>query len=393
MSIFFDDKILQNLPKKVKVVVGIPSYNNAETISFVSKTAAEGIVEYFDSDGIIVNADGGSKDGTKEVFMKTDTKSVPKIAYDYIGLPGKGSAMLSVIELAKNLDAEAIVFLDSDLKSVRPWWIERLTGPIMKGLSDYVTPYYVRHKYDGTITNQVCYPLVSSLFGQAIRQPIGGDFGVGKNMIDVYLKAASSVAKTEVARFGIDIWMTINAILNSNKKVYQAALGAKVHDPKDPGADLSPMFKQVVGTLFDIIVDSASKWKDIDSIEEAPIYGEIPQVAVEPININIENLKKQLLEGLKNEESKRLANDHLGFIMEKKKVPLQIWVDILFNALIEYSKNKDKKLVESLVPLYFGRVADFAELTKDMNEVEAEKVIKDQINLFVNKKDELIEKL
>jgi hypothetical protein len=153
------------------------------------------------------------------------------------------------------------------------------------------------------------------------------------------------------------------------------------------------MFKQVVGTLFDIIVDSASKWKDIDSIEEAPIYGEIPQVAVEPININIENLKKQLLEGLKNEESKRLANDHLGFIMEKKKVPLQIWVDILFNALIEYSKNKDKKLVESLVPLYFGRVADFAELTKDMNEVEAEKVIKDQINLFANKKDELIEKL
>jgi hypothetical protein len=79
--------------------------------------------------------------------------------------------------------------------------------------------------------------------------------------------------------------------------------------------------------------------------------------------------------------------------MEKKKIPLQIWVDILFNALIEYSKSKDKKLVESLVPLYFGRVADFAELAKDMNEVEAEKVIKDQINVFANKKDELIEKL
>ncbi len=213
------------------------------------------------------------------------------------------------------------------------------------------------------------------MFGQAVRQPIGGDFGVGKNMIDVYLKTASSVAKTDVARFGIDIWMTTNAILNSNKKVYQAALGAKVHDPKDPGADLSPMFKQVVGTLFDIIVDSVSKWKDIDSIEEAPIYGEIPQVAVEPININIENLK------------------HLETIMEKKKLPLQTWVDILFNALIEYSKNKDKKLVESLVPLYFGRVADFAELTKDMNEVEAEKVIRDQIKVFKNKKVELMKKL
>lgn len=393
MSIFFDDKILQKLPKKVKVVVGIPSYNNAETISFVSKTAAEGIVEYFDSDGLIVNADGNSKYRTKEVFMKTNTKNVQKISYDYIGLPGKGSAILSVIEIAKKLDAEAIVFLDSDLRSVRPWWIERLTAPIIKGLSDYVTPYYVRHKYDATITNQVCYPFVASLFGQAIRQPIGGDFGVGKDMIDVYLKTASSVAKTDVARFGIDVWMTLNAFLHSNKKLYQAALGAKVHYPKDPGADLSPVFKQVVGTLFDIILNNVSKWKDINSIEEPPICGEMPKVSVQPININIENLKKLLLEGLKNDETKRLAKDNLEIIMKKKKLALQIWVDILFRALTEYSKNKNKKLIESLVPLYFGRVADFVELTKDMDEVKAEEVIKDQVSVFANKKDELIEKL
>jgi len=393
MSIFYDDKILQNVPKKVKIVVGIPSYNNAETISFVTKTAAEGIVEYFNSEGLIVNSDGGSKDGTKEVFMETATKNVPKLAFDYIGLPGKGSAMLSVIELAKNLDADVIVFLDSDLKSVRPWWIERLTGPIIKGLSDYVTPYYVRHKYDGTITNQVCYPLVSSLLGQAVRQPIGGDFGVGKNMFDIYLKNVASVAKTDVAKFGIDIWMTTNAILNSDKKVYQAALGAKVHDPKDPGSDLSPMFKQVVGTLFDIIVDNVSKFKGNNAIEEAPIYGEIPEVSVEPVNINIENLKKQLLEGLKNEETKELANGHMESIRKNEKLPLHIWVDILFDTLVEYSKSKDKKLVESLVPLYFGRVADFAELTKDMVDAEAEKVIRNQINVFASKKEDLIEKL
>lgn len=44
----------------MKVVVGIPSFNNAETISHVAKVAAKGIMEFFDGDGMIVNSDGGS---------------------------------------------------------------------------------------------------------------------------------------------------------------------------------------------------------------------------------------------------------------------------------------------------------------------------------------------
>ncbi len=86
------------------------------------------------------------------------------------------------------------LFFDSDLKSVKPWWVERLTTPIINGYSDFVTPpFYIRHKYDGTITNQVCYPLITSLFCLAIRQPIGGDFGVGKELIDIYLTKAKKL--------------------------------------------------------------------------------------------------------------------------------------------------------------------------------------------------------
>lgn len=33
MANFFDERILQNIPKKVKVVVGIPSFNSEGTIS------------------------------------------------------------------------------------------------------------------------------------------------------------------------------------------------------------------------------------------------------------------------------------------------------------------------------------------------------------------------
>ncbi len=43
--------------------------------------------------------------------------------------------------------------------------------------------------------------------------------------------------------------MTTTAI-TGGFAVCQTRLGAKVHDPKDPGADLGPMFSQVVGTIL-----------------------------------------------------------------------------------------------------------------------------------------------
>jgi hypothetical protein len=85
------------------------------------------------------------------------------------------------------------------------------------------------------------------LYGKEVRQPIGGDFGFSGTLASHYL--TKPVWDTLVARFGIDIWMTTHAI-TGGFAVCHARLGAKVHDPKDPGDDLGPMFGQVVGTLL-----------------------------------------------------------------------------------------------------------------------------------------------
>jgi len=107
-----------------------------------------------------------------------------------------------------------------------------------------VAPLYARHKYDGTITNTLTYPVTRALYGRRIRQPIGGDFGVGADLIRDYLAQESWTP--DVSRFGIDIWMTTTA-LTGGFAVCQSRLGAKIHDPKDPGSDLGPMFRQVLG--------------------------------------------------------------------------------------------------------------------------------------------------
>ena len=88
--------------------------------------------------------------------------------------------------------------------------------------------------------------------GLRLRQPIGGEFGFGPELARDFLDGTAfggNVWETDIARFGIDIYMTTTALVR-RKRIAQAFLGAKIHDPKDPGADLAPMFTQVVGTLL-----------------------------------------------------------------------------------------------------------------------------------------------
>ena len=241
------------------LLVGIPSFRNAATIGHVAATAAKGLKDNFpDAKVVLVNADGGSEDGTSEQVIASAT-GIPVITGRYVGPPGKGSAFRAIFEAADLLDVRACAVVDSDLRSITPEWIARLLGPIARGEADYVAPLYARHKHDGTITNNVAYPLTRALYGLRIRQPIGGEFGFHADLARAYL--AQPVWESDVARFGIDIFMTTTAITR-HARILQAFLGAKIHDPKDPSADLGPMFVQVVGTLFRMASENEPLWRE-----------------------------------------------------------------------------------------------------------------------------------
>ena len=53
---------------------------------------------------------------------------------------------------------------------------------------EFVAPLYARHRYDGTITNTIVYPLTRALYGKRIRQPIGGDFGFSGDLAARFLE-------------------------------------------------------------------------------------------------------------------------------------------------------------------------------------------------------------
>lgn len=199
----------------VEILVGIPSFNNARTIGHVVRAVEAGLTKYFPGRrSVLVNSDGGSTDGTTDIVREAsvDYESIlvdhrqgglRKLVTPYHGIPGKGSAFRKIFEIARELGVRACAVVDSDLRSITPEWIELLVKPVLEEEYEYVTPYYLRHKYDGTITNTIVYPLTRALYGKRIRQPIGGDFGFSGRLASLYLD--KNVWESDVARFGIDI--------------------------------------------------------------------------------------------------------------------------------------------------------------------------------------------
>lgn len=396
------------------ILVGIPSYNNARTIGHVVRAVQAGLAKYFrDKKALLINSDGGSTDGTTEIVHKTTVddlatifvtqKAEPffKIVTPYQGIPGKGSAFRAIFEIAATVKAKACAVVDSDLRSITPEWVELLIKPVLEGGFDYVAPLYQRHKYDGTITNSIIYPLTSALYGKRIRQPIGGDFGFSGRLAGFYL--SKDVWETDVARYGIDIWMTTTAIAN-NFPVCQSYLGAKIHDAKDPGADLSAMLYQVVSAAFDLMETYSAAWQSVQSSEPVPTLGFQYDVGLEPISVNLERMIDRFSLGIKELGifwKEFMPKELYGFFTKltgsRKKtfrIPDEIWVETIYSFILAAHKRimNREHLLKSLTPLYIGRTASFVMETWDSDSRSVEDKIENLRLMFEKKKDFLIKR-
>ena len=395
------------------ILVGIPSYNNARTIGHVVKAAQAGFAKYFpDQKCVLVNSDGGSSDGTMEVVHKASLEELKtillhhrvapvfKIATPYQGIPGKGSAFRTIFEIASALQVKACAVVDSDLRSITPEWIELLVKPVILGDYDYVSPLYHRHKYDGTITNSIVYPLTRALYGKRVRQPIGGDFGFSGRLADFYL--TKDVWETDVAKYGIDIWMTTTAIAN-NFNICQSFLGAKIHDPKDPGADLSSMLFQVVSAAFGLMETYPEVWKGVAGSQAVPTYGFEYAVGLEPVSVNLDRMVERFRLGVRELSGiwkDFLAADIADFLVKAEKVstedfliPEEIWTEIIYCFAAAYHKKNINRehLLKSLTPLYIGRTASFVKETWDSDAQEVEKKIERLCVIYEARKPFLID--
>lgn len=385
------------------ILIGIPCYNNEKTIEHVIQMVSHGLTKHFnDRRCVIFIADGGSTDDTREVVRDFQLKPwQEKIVTIYRGPGGKGTALRSILESANKLKVRACAVVDSDLRSITPDWINYLLDPVLERGYQFVAPVYVRHKYDGTITNNVVYNLTRSLYGKRIRQPIGGDFAFSRDLISFYID--QEVWETDVARFGIDIWLTTTAITHKFK-ICQSNLGVKVHDAKDPAQHLGPMFRQVIWTIFFLMEKYEKAWKDVSGSETIETFGYEGEMEPEPVSVNlagaIENFKigfgqfSVLWQEIFSKESFEHIEKASKLDVSNFYFPTDAWVQILYELAATFHSWKINryKLIDLMTPLYYARVASFVKQSWEMSSIEAEKLVEEQAMKFEQHKGYLISK-
>ncbi len=406
-ALSLDAHVYLHAIEKADILIGIPSFNNVLTASYVLSQATKGLEKYFpDHRSVIFVSDGNSKDDTlnsvKRINLPSEVKLIPAI---YMGISGKGRAVQAIFEAAQKLDVQSVALVDSDLRSITPEWIKMLVEPTLKGNTGFVAPYYNRRKYDGTITNFLCYPVMTSIFGKDIRQPIGGDFGISRKLVDDLL-ASPMLEFPDVCRFGIDIFETATA-LAKGYEVKQAYLGVKMHDAKDPSSQLAGMFRQVMNTMFTAIEIYEPQWRNITGLSETEMVGEATNKTIpEPIPVSLEETMTafkasyHLFDACYNTflEPEIIATfRHLkdSEMSDEFDVPMEVWAKTVYSFIAKFHKTPldgRENLINAMRVLWIGRVGAFIKQTIAETREETEARVKEEARVFRQQKPYLLSK-
>ena len=386
--------------QKFDVIVGIPTYNEADSIANTVRKIDRGLVKYFPNcRSLIVNVDSKSVDGTRHIFLSTETETAKISLTSNKQLRGKGTNIFSLLKASKKFGAKYIATIDADITTITEKWPKLLLDPIVRGKADFVTPIYTRNRYEGNTTNHFCFPLLYAWFGQQLNQPIGGDFAINSRFADYVLNQQKS---KNSFLYGIDVFLSTHAV-GANFKIEEVYLGRKIHKPSFD--KIIPMFQQVAATMIFVLSQYKNR-RNISKLGTAiKSQRRIDSFVKKPNQAKIASFKKHALQSLQQLPSGDI-DKYLGLSFEKVKSIREAqslisegeWVKILANLsnyIVKHSVgDKDaERIATMLSPFFFLRVlAYFEELKRGRGQRSVDALIFNQAKkiraLLVSSNDE-----
>jgi len=370
------------------IVVGIPSFNNADAVGPLVKEVDDSLRQYFPSRrGVIVHSDGGSTDGTQDRALAAMPRpdallQVPfrlhtaqRLSDPYHGIPGKGTAVQTIFQVAQRLGAKACVVVDVDTRNTQADWISNLARPVVEEQFDYVAPRYaVRHDPGGGLARGIIYPMTRALYGKRIRLPVGGDVCVSASFVSSLL--ARGAWDPDVLQLGIDNWAGVQAV-SGGYRICEAFLGSTVATPRNVALDLSAMIVQVLGPLFREVDRTAAAWQKVRGSEVVPVFGQPPDLEAAIAPINARRMIESFRIGYKNLQEVWGIVLPPSTLIELKKLHVvaddgfrfddEVWARTVYDFALgyHYRRMNQDHLLGALTPLYLGWVASFVLEMKD----------------------------
>jgi hypothetical protein len=260
---------------------------------------------------------------------------------------------------------------------------------------------YPRHPLDGPLITQVVRPLVREAYGRQVREPLAAEFGCSGTFAAHCLD--QPVWETDLARFGIDLWVTA-AALKADFRVCQAPFGPRVVVPSPDKPGFPDVFQQVVGALFDCLEVDAPYWLPRTQFEPVPVIGTIGDGApavphvdgrrlAETFCADIQSLQSVLEPILSPGTLSRLQG-----IADRDCTALQypddLWVATVNEFLTAYHHGVMRRdhVTRALMPLYLGRTGSFLLRHAEAPAPAAESSLETLCGLFERSKARLVER-
>ena len=397
---------------EVDILVGLPTHNNARTIEPVVRAIQAGILKCFPRERVaIINADGGSQDGTPELVTKASIddmwnaskvyalRTLHSISTQYGRSPEPGTALQTILAAADLLRAKACVVISPHATTIEPDWLQRLARPVYSDNFDLVAPIYCRQKSEGALMRSLLYPMTRAIYGYRIREPYASEFAISGRLATDFL--GKEVWEDEWGRIGPEVGLMVTAI-TANYRVCQAFLGTKAQ-PGRGASDLVGAMRRTVGALFASLDSHYPLWSTITGSQPVPTLGGQAEVTPETVRVNHKQLREMFVTGIVQLEPvfRSILSD--STLVELHKIarlevrqfryPADVWARTVFEFAASYHKsviNRDH-IVQALVPLYRGRTLSFLQENRDGSGDDLDKNVESLCGEFERLKPYLLE--
>ncbi len=392
---FLSDDFLRQLINvgEVDILVGFPTHNNAKTIGTIVHTIQSSILRCFPRErAVIINADGGSRDGTPELVTGIsidDVRRTPNlsalrtlhsISTRYATSPASGLALRTILTAADLLRAKACVVMSPESAKIESDWLPKLLQPIYRDDCDLVTPTYRRHKFEGLLITNLVYPMVRALYGVRIREAYMSEFGFSGRLGSQFL--GQNVWNDADDGEGVDLRFTLAAITGGSR-VCQSYLGEKDHIERR-GADLVPALRQTAGTLFSALEADFPFWSRVAGSHSVATIDDDQRVLLEPLRVNRKRLREMFSTGVLELDSvfkSILCPSTLAELQrisqlgeEELHYSAELWAKTIYEFAASYQKSVISRdhIIQALAPLFRGRAFTFVTENRDASPDDVE---------------------
>jgi hypothetical protein len=233
------------------------------------------------------------------------------------------------------------------------------------------------------------YPFLQVFLNADLREPLCSEFCIKAELGEEL--AGRDVWETDVAQFGINAWIAIQALIGG-WDISQVALGFRGDYSGKPGDPLDSRFEDAVSTLFRLLTVHEELWRKGPPHRHVPFGIPRDLEVIPPCRDCVDDLIEGMAEGwetyredweaiLSHETFSGISNRLVGDV-KSFTFPNDLWANVVMEYAMSHNRGDGDpdRIGKSLLPLFYGRTASYVKHTRELTLAEREVVVQEVVS-------------